>query len=119
MKIGLVLILFVLAALSSLCLAVEYKTLDNGYFRVEYPKDWKYSDYNGNTISYRFAAPLGNDSYVYDTLFIIRIGIDGVASIDSYGINQNLKAFFNVDTAFNETVKHFLQSFRAKKTPQP
>ena len=119
MKIGLVLILFVLAALSSLCLAVEYKTLDNEYFSVEYPEDWKYSDYNGNTISYRFAAPLGNDSYVYDTLFIIRIGIDGVASIDSYGINQNLKAFFNVDSTFNETVKHFLQSFRAKKTPQP
>ena len=57
-------------------------------------------------------------NYVYDTLFIIKIGINGVASIDRYGINQNLKDFFNVDNTFNETVNHFLQSFRAKKTPK-
>jgi len=117
-KIGFVLILFILTAPSSLCLAVEYKTLDNEYFSVEYPEDWKVSDYNGNTISYRFAAPLGSDNYVYDTLFIIKIGINGVASIERYGINQNLKDFFNVDNTFNETVNHFLQSFRAKKTQE-
>ena len=120
MKIGLILALAILAALSSLALAVEYKTLDTEYFKVEYPEEWTVIE--GGTLDYQFR--LGYALYdfgipfkdktgrLYSTNFI-RIGPNGVEI--SLNIDPRLKGMFNEDGSINESIIHFLETFKTKK----
>jgi hypothetical protein len=94
MKIVLILALALLAALSSLALAVEYKTLDTEYFKVEYPADWNVDEQKENTLFYYFVIPY-KDKAGDEWSNYINVGLKGVQI--RLIIDPQLKGMFNED----------------------
>jgi len=115
MKIGLILTLAALLALSSLALAVEYKTLDTEYFKVEYPTEWNVDEQEqkDNTTFYYFVIPY-KDKAGGDWSNYVHVGSNGV-QIDLY-ISPQLKDMYTEDGSINESIKHFIETFKVKKT---
>jgi len=122
MKIGLIMSLAILVVLSSLALAVEYKTLDTEYFNVEYPEDWIVNEGTGDTLDYRFR--LGYAWYDFGIPFkdkkgslyssnFIQVGLSGVEI--SLDVDPRLKYMFDEDDSINESIIHFLKTFKVKK----
>ena len=123
--LGLILALAILAPLSSFALAVEYKTLDNDYFRVEYPAEWTVVERKGDTLDYRFRLIYASYDFgipfkdkegrLYSSNFI-QVGSNGVEI--SLKIDPRLKGMFDEDGSIGESIIHFLETFKVKKTHQ-
>jgi len=69
--------------LSSLALAVEYKTLDIEYFKVEYPAEWTVEEKKGDTLGwdtlgYDFGIPFKDKEGRLDSSNFIQVGLNGV-----------------------------------------
>ncbi|MDD1752934.1 MAG: hypothetical protein LUQ38_07595 [Methanotrichaceae archaeon] len=108
-----ILALAILATLNSLALAVEYKTLDNDYFRVEYPAEWNVDEQKGNTLFYYFVIPY-KDKAGDDWSNYINVGLNGIQI--RLIIDPQLKGMYTENGSINESIMHFLETFKVKKT---
>jgi len=120
MKIGSILVLAILAASITLCAAIEYKTLENDYYRVEYPVDWKVEEQKGSVLKYDFIIPhneSGRMVSVRGEVSII-VGLNGAAmSLRILPDPYLQESMYSKDGSINESILHFLETFKPKKTP--
>jgi hypothetical protein len=124
MKITVILALAILAALGSLALAVEYKTLDTRYFNVEYPAEWTVIERKGgtfdwdtfgwDTLGYDFGIPFKDKKGLLYSSNFIQVGLNGIQV--SLSIDPRLKGMFNEDGSINESFMHFIETFKVKKS---
>ena len=124
MKIAAILVLVILAELSFLAFGVEYDTLDTKYFKVEYPAEWTVTEWKGSAVDWDM---LGWDTFGYDfgipfkdkkgrlySSNSVQVGLNGVQI--SLRIDPRLKGMFNEDGSINESLIHFLETFKVKKS---
>ena len=120
MKIGSILVLAILAASISLCSAIEYKTLENDYFRVEYPADWKVEEQKGSVLKYDFIISHNESGRMVSVRGEVSIilGLNGAAmSLRILPDPYLQESMYSKDGSINESILHFLETFKPKKTP--
>lgn len=103
-------------ATSNVTAAPEYKVYENEYFKVEYPVDWIIYP-NEKEHAYNFQVPM-NVSWNVECFdpAEVNLGLNG-ATIDVQA-NKDTSSFLN-DGFVNESLIHFLKTFKLKSIPTP
>lgn len=96
----------VIMALFSACAAIEYKTMDTQYYKVEYPTDWKIYEH----ITEEHTETVSSGSEVGVSVNVGSNGVRVYLTLDS-----KKEGLFNEDGTLNDSTAHFFETFQVKK----